>query len=61
MKPHANPNVQGGRAVQIASKMCKCGHPLEKHRNGDCLQVVHVSGRPEFCHCHDFKPVKRSK
>jgi hypothetical protein len=55
MKPHANPNPQGNRAVEIALRECRCGHPLEKHHNGACLVLVDVQ-RVKYCKCDHFIP-----
>ena len=54
-KAHANPRSRGDRAVEIASRECRCGHPLEKHHNGACLVLVDIP-KCKYCTCDHFIP-----
>jgi len=56
-RPHATPNHHGGRAVNITTAVCKCGHSLSAHHYGDCVEVIDDAGR--FCKCREFSPVKK--
>ena len=54
-KPHANPNKAGGRAVELASRECRCGHDLAKHHNGCCLVLVDLQ-KMKYCVCDHYIP-----
>jgi hypothetical protein len=57
MKPHARPNVQGGRSVEIASRQCSCGHLLEEHHDGECLHDdYNADAIVALCRCQEFRP-----
>jgi hypothetical protein len=55
-KPHANKNPQGGRAVEIASRKCVCGHNLEKHVNGEDCTAWTEPKLGKYCECYLFRP-----
>jgi hypothetical protein len=57
-KPHARPNPQGGRAVQVSTAICECGHELRDHHNGDCIAIIYPK-KGTYCRCRQFRPVDR--
>lgn len=58
-RPHAVPRKHGDRAIEIASRLCECGHSLETHHGGDCL---HCEIRTlKFCKCREYRPLKSVK
>lgn len=52
-KPKPAATEKSKRAVEIASRVCKCTHGLGEHHNGECLAVTKGF---RFCVCKSYRP-----